>query len=145
MPKVLKRALVSLREMVDTAGPLLLLALALLAAAYFVLDPTPPRRVVLATGTEQGAYAEFGKRYADAAEDARHQGRAARDAGRGENLALLRDANSGVDLAFVQGGADDGERRNDARRARRRPGVARQHVLRAGVAVLSRGLRPGGR
>ena len=33
--------------------------------AYAVLDPSPPRRVVLATGVPQGAYSEFGLRYAE--------------------------------------------------------------------------------
>ncbi len=109
MPQVLRHTLLSLRDLAVTAGPFLLLALALLAVAYWVLDPTPPRKVTLATGVPQGAYAEFGKRYADAL--ARHgitvELRATQ--GAAENLALLRDANSGVDLGFVQGGAD-GER-----------------------------------
>jgi hypothetical protein len=43
-----------------------LLAALLLALAYWVLKPTPPRRLVLATGVSQGAYADFGQRYAQA-------------------------------------------------------------------------------
>ncbi|MGH6611084.1 MAG: TAXI family TRAP transporter solute-binding subunit, partial [Burkholderiaceae bacterium] len=57
-------SLVSLRDLMVSAGPFIVLALALLWLAYLILDPTPPRSVVLATGSEQGAYAEFGKRYA---------------------------------------------------------------------------------
>jgi TRAP-type uncharacterized transport system substrate-binding protein len=95
-----------LRAFLWAAAPSVLLGLALLALAYLVLQPQPPRRVVLATGIPQGAYAEFGGRYQSLL--ARHgitvelrptQGAA-------ENLALLRDPRSGVDLAFVQGGAD---------------------------------------
>jgi TRAP-type uncharacterized transport system substrate-binding protein len=95
-----------LRAFLWAAAPSVLLGLALLALAYLVLQPQPPRRVVLATGIPQGAYAEFGGRYQSLL--ARHgitvelrptQGAA-------ENLALLRDPASGVDLAFVQGGAD---------------------------------------
>ena len=63
MTRLFRDPLVSLREMLTTAGPLLLLSLLLLAGAYFVLEPAPPKRVVLATGPEQSAYAEFGKRY----------------------------------------------------------------------------------
>ena len=96
----------SLRELAITAGPFVLLAVALLVLAYQALQPNPPRKVVLATGVAQGAYAEFGKRYAE--QLARHgitvELRATQ--GAAENLALLRDPASGVDLAFVQGGAD---------------------------------------
>jgi TRAP-type uncharacterized transport system substrate-binding protein len=99
-PRLLKR------DLLATVGPFALVGIVLLAIAYWVLDPSPPRRVVLATGTEQGAYAEFGLRYAEIL--ARHgikvQLRATQ--GSAENLALLRDPDSGVDLAFVQGGAD---------------------------------------
>ena len=63
MPRPPQLSLVSLRELVISAGPFVLLALGLLWLSYLILDPTPPRTVVLATGPEQGAYAEFGKRY----------------------------------------------------------------------------------
>ena len=95
-----------LRAFLWTAAPSVLIGVALLVLAYLVLQPQPPRRVVLATGIPQGAYAEFGGRYKSLL--ARHgitvelrptQGAA-------ENLALLRDPRSGVDLAFVQGGTD---------------------------------------
>ncbi len=48
MPRLLRDTLISFRDLLATAGPLLLLTLALLAAAYLVLDPPPPKRVVLA-------------------------------------------------------------------------------------------------
>ena len=89
-----------------TIGPFVLLAVALLAIAYWVLDPSPPRRVVLATGTEQGAYAEFGKRYAELLKRDGITVELRATQGSAENLKLLRDPASGVDLAFVQGGAD---------------------------------------
>jgi len=94
------------RDLLATAGPFVLFALLLLLAAYWVLDPSPPRRVVLATGTEQGAYAEFGKRYAELlkAHGIKVELRATQ--GSAENLKLLRDPDSGVDLAFVQGGIE---------------------------------------
>jgi TRAP-type uncharacterized transport system substrate-binding protein len=106
MPQALRHTLLSLRDLLATAGPFVLLALALLAVAYQVLDPNPPKKVVLATGAEQGAYAEFGKRYAAllAAHGIAVELRGT--AGAAENLQLLRDPDSGVDLAFVQGGAD---------------------------------------
>jgi hypothetical protein len=99
-------ARLSTRDLLATSGPFVLLAVALLAIAYWVLDPSPPRRVVLATGSAQGAYAEFGKRYAEllAADGIKVELRTTQ--GSAENLKLLRDPHSGVDIAFVQGGAD---------------------------------------
>jgi TRAP-type uncharacterized transport system substrate-binding protein len=109
VPRLVRVALVSLRDLVATAGPFILVALALLIAAYFVLDPTPPQRVVLATGPEGSAYAEFGKRYA--AELARYGIRVELRASMGarENLRLLREAKEQVDVGFVQGGSGDEE------------------------------------
>lgn len=97
----------SLRDLTLTVGPFVMLAVALLLAAYHVLDPTPPKKVVLATGVEQGAYAAFGKRYAAMLKEHGIDVELRPTQGTAENLALLRDANSGVDLAFVQGGFDD--------------------------------------
>ena len=103
----------SLRILATTVAPFVLLAAALLALAYLWLQPTPPKHVVLATGVDQGAYSEFGKRYA--ALLAKHGIRVELRATQGaaENLALLRKGDSGIDLAFVQGGADEVERRGD--------------------------------
>ena len=53
---------------------------------------------------------------------------------------LLRDPTASVDIAFVQGGADHEPARRDDDGRRRRPGLARQPVLRAGLAVLPRRL-----
>ncbi|HWL74453.1 MAG TPA: TAXI family TRAP transporter solute-binding subunit [Burkholderiaceae bacterium] len=100
-------SLVSLRELIISAGPFILLTLVLLWLAYLILDPTPPRTVVLATGTDQGAYAEFGKRYATELAKFGIKVELRNTAGAAENRRLLRDANSGVDIAFMQSGAGD--------------------------------------
>ncbi len=107
MPHALRHTLLSARDLLVTAGPFILIAVLLLALAYKVLDPTPPTRVVLATGSEQGAYAEFGKRYASRLKAYGIDVELRYTQGAAENLALLRDPNSGVDIAFVQGGADE--------------------------------------
>ena len=106
MPHALRNTLLSVRDLLVTAGPFLLIALLLLVLAYKVLDPTPPKKVVLATGAAQGAYAEFGKRYAAMLAQHGIQVQLRETQGAAENLQLLRDAASGVDIAFVQGGAD---------------------------------------
>jgi hypothetical protein len=105
MRPLLRPAFSSLREIAGTALPLVVLALLLLGLAYWVLDPAPPRHVVLATGVEQGAYDEFGRRYAQLLERHGIEVELRRTAGAAENLELLRNPDSGVDLAFVQGGA----------------------------------------
>jgi TRAP-type uncharacterized transport system substrate-binding protein len=110
LPAALPGMLSHWRELLLAAGPLLVLGAALLVVAYIVLQPQPPRRVVLATGIAQGAYAEFGQRYAAWLAGHGITVELRPTQGAAENLALLRDARSGVDLAFVQGGADpDGE------------------------------------
>lgn len=99
--------LIGLRTALSTSAPFLLLAAALIALAYWMLDPNPPRRVVLATGVPQGAYAEFGQRYAERLQRHGIAVELRSTQGAAENLALLRDPNSGIDIAFVQGGAGE--------------------------------------
>jgi TRAP-type uncharacterized transport system substrate-binding protein len=110
MRRTIRETLVSARTLFITAGPFIVLTLALLAGAYYLLKPTPPKRVVMATGSEQGAYAAFGKRYA---EDLKRRGievELRNTAGSRENLRLLQDPKSGVDIAFVQGGSTESVR-----------------------------------
>ena len=107
MPNSLRHTLLSVRDLLATVGPFALLAVALLVPAYYVLDPTPPKKVVLATGVDQGAYAEFGQRYKTLLKTYGIEVELRSTQGAAENLALLRAPASGVDLAFVQGGADD--------------------------------------
>jgi TRAP-type uncharacterized transport system substrate-binding protein len=99
--------LLSFRDLVATAAPFVLVAAALLAIAYVLLDPTPPRQVVLATGQDQGAYAEFGKRYTQLLAENGIEVRLRKTAGAAENIDLLRQPGGDVDIAFVQGGADE--------------------------------------
>jgi TRAP-type uncharacterized transport system substrate-binding protein len=110
MPRTIRDTLISARELTATAGPFVLIAAALLFGAYFLLKPTPPKRVVLATGPEQGAYAAFGARYKE--ELKRHGIEVVLQTSPGsrENLRLLRDPKNDVQLAFVQGGAWDSQR-----------------------------------
>jgi TRAP-type uncharacterized transport system substrate-binding protein len=107
MPKILRHTLLSARDLLVTAGPFLVIALLLLVIAYFALDPTPPTKVVLATGPDQGAYSEFGKRYAAALKQRGITVELRATQGAAENLRLLLDPASGVDLAFLQGGAGE--------------------------------------
>ena len=102
MAQTVRYTLLSIRDLLLSFGPFVLLAVALLALAYWWLNPTPPKRVTLATGPAQSAYDEFGKRYQKAL--------AAYDIdvvlipteGSSANLEMLREGKA--DLGFVQGG-----------------------------------------
>jgi len=107
MPRVIRNTLLSVRDLLITTGPFLALAIVLLAGAYYVLKPAPPKRVVLATGPEQGAYAAFGKRYAEELKRYGIEVALRPTTGSRENLRLLRDPGNEVHLAFVQGGASE--------------------------------------
>lgn len=105
MAKKISYALLSMRAMLVSAGPFILLALGLLTLAYWWLDPNPPRHVTLATGPAQSAYAEFGSRYAKALAQNGIEVRLVPSEGSSANLQLLREGK--VDLGFVQGGSDE--------------------------------------
>ena len=84
------------------------LLVALVAAAVWVslrfFNAAPPRRIVLASGAEFGAYHQYAQRYV---EILRREGITVTErmtGGAAENLSLLLDPKSGVDVAFMQGG-----------------------------------------
>jgi TRAP-type uncharacterized transport system substrate-binding protein len=107
MPRFIRHTLLSVRDLVISAGPFVVLAALLLWGAYVLLEPAPPRRVVLATGPEQSAYAEFGKRYAEELKRYGIDVVLKPTRGAAENRRLLRDPKQQVDLGFVQGGSSD--------------------------------------
>ncbi len=82
---------------------LVVTALGFWVAAQFI-KPAPPSNITIATGSEQGAYHRFAKQYALELAKAGITLRLKSTAGSVENIALLRQAESGVDLALVQGG-----------------------------------------
>ena len=103
MPRTIHYTLVSIRDLLASAGPFALLALVLLVLAYLWLDPTPPKHVTLATGPAQSAYDEFGKRYQKALAANGIEVRLLPSEGSSANLQLLREGKA--DLGFVQGGS----------------------------------------
>jgi TRAP transporter TAXI family solute receptor len=113
VPRIVRETLISVRDLVIAWGPLIVIAIALLVVAYFLLDPNPPRHVVLGTGPENGAYAEFGKRYAAELKRYGIQVELRQTLGSQDNLRLLRDGKEALNLAFVQGGASETIRTNE--------------------------------
>jgi TRAP transporter TAXI family solute receptor len=103
MAKLRKFTQFSVSDLLASAGPTILIIAVLCALAYWLVDPSPPRMVVLATGQENSAYEELGKRYQKAL--ARHGVKVVlkRSLGSQENLQQLSDGK--VDIAFVQSGS----------------------------------------
>ena len=107
MPRVVRETLISMRDLMVAWGPFFLLGVALLVVAYWLLDPQPPKKIVLGTGPENSAYAEFGKRYQQELKRYGITVELRNTAGSRENLVLLRDRKQNVDVAFVEGGASE--------------------------------------
>ena len=112
MTQSLRYTLLSLRDLAVSVGPFILLALSLLLAAYWMLNPNPPKRVKLATGPAQSAYEEFGKRYAKVLAKDGITVELIASEGSAHNLRLLREG--AVDLGFVQGGTAEPAALDDA-------------------------------
>ncbi|MEP6723716.1 MAG: TAXI family TRAP transporter solute-binding subunit [Variovorax sp.] len=104
-PRTLKLILLSIRDLIASAGPIVFLVIGLLVAAYWWLQPQPPKHVTLATGPTGSAYAQFGKRYATALKANGIEVELKATSGSSENLQLLR--SGGADVGFVRGGSAD--------------------------------------
>jgi hypothetical protein len=101
----IRYALVSARELLVSAGPVVALAVGLLVLAYMWLNPNPPKKVTLATGPAQSAYEAFGKRYQQALKRYGIEVVLVPSEGSRANLRLLKEGRA--QLAFVQGGSGD--------------------------------------
>jgi TRAP-type uncharacterized transport system substrate-binding protein len=110
--KVLRHTLLSLRDLLISAGPVALLAVGLLVLAYWWLEPNPPKKVTLATGPAQSAYEAFGKRYQQALARYGIEVVLVPSEGSPSNLKLLRSGKA--DLGFVQGGAGERNANEDS-------------------------------
>jgi TRAP transporter TAXI family solute receptor len=96
-----------MKDFLKVYGPILLLIVASFVVTYQFIDPAPPRHLRLAAGAPGGAYAAFAKRYQAALAQNGITLDIVNTAGSMENLALLAAPQSGVDVAFVQGGTGD--------------------------------------
>ena len=102
LPKSVRYVLLSLRDLLTSASPFVIAAAGLLWLAYWWLDPMPPKKIVLATGPSQSAYAEFGQRYAKALQASGIEVELLTTDGSSANLELLHSGKA--DAGFVQGG-----------------------------------------
>ncbi|MBX9828541.1 MAG: hypothetical protein K2Y27_26565 [Xanthobacteraceae bacterium] len=74
-------------------------------AAVFLVSTVPPRTITMATGPEGGGYQVIGRRYRALLAGKGVELKLVATAGSVDNLALLRDPRSGVDIALIQGGS----------------------------------------
>ena len=85
-------------------GPAVLLGCIALLITYQFVDPAPPSRITIATGGPNGAYHAYAERYRAILARDRVTLDVLETDGSVENIALLESRDSGVDVAFVQGG-----------------------------------------
>jgi TRAP transporter TAXI family solute receptor len=97
-------AALSRRDRVRMAVLAAALVIAVIWAWAYFLQPGPPRRIVMASGAESGIYYQHALRYKEILGREGVTVELRRTGGAGDNLQLLRDRNSGVDVAFMQGG-----------------------------------------
>ncbi|HEY3444824.1 MAG TPA: TAXI family TRAP transporter solute-binding subunit [Myxococcales bacterium] len=84
-----------------------LLAVAVVAAfavAFHYVKPAPPKRIVLATASDEGGFKFYARRYVRILKREGIELVTRETDGSVQNVALLADPSSGVDVAFVQSG-----------------------------------------
>ena len=78
-----------------------------LALVYFI--PAPPSKVVMATAFKGASFEYYGRQYRDIFARSNVKLELLETAGSVENVALLQDPKSGVQITFVTGGVSDGK------------------------------------
>jgi len=80
---------------------------AAITTAFLIANPPPPKTITIATGAEGGTYSEYAKRYKEFFAKRGITLNLIPTKGAQENVDLLLEPNSGIDLAFVQSGLID--------------------------------------
>jgi len=98
----IKAGLLSLRDLFATAWWIFLIVGIGFVVAYQFVEPAPPKKIVITTGSESGAYYHFAQRYASILARDGVTLEVRTSAGSLENLQRLKDDEA--QLGFVQGG-----------------------------------------
>ncbi len=96
--------MLSRRDLLRIGALVVALAAACLWASFALLQPAPPSHIVLASGAEFGLYHVYAQRYRQILARDGVTVEERMTAGAGDNLRLLLDPKSGVDVAFLEGG-----------------------------------------
>lgn len=97
------------RELLEATLPSVLLICLALFFAYKFIDPAPPRKIVIATGEADLNYNAFAAIYGVYLQKEGITLSVRKTSGDSENLRLLKDPDSGVDIAFIQDGVAHSE------------------------------------
>ena len=89
------------------AAVLCIVGIISLALMYFI--PAPPSKVVMATAFKGASFEYYGRQYRDIFARSNVKLELRETAGSVENVALLQDPKSGVQITFVTGGVSDGK------------------------------------
>src|SRR5574343_1305108 len=98
----IKAGLLSLRDLFATAWWIFLIVGVGFVVAYQFVQPAPPKRIVITTGSDSGAYYQFAQRYAAILARNGITLEVRTSAGSLENLERLK--NDEAQIGFVQGG-----------------------------------------
>jgi TRAP transporter TAXI family solute receptor len=101
--KLNKEINLGLREKLFILLPAVVLMILAFVAAFYFVDPLPPRRITIGCGPPEGANFKFAQAYREILSKEGITLELKNTAGSAENLKLLETASGGVDIAFVQG------------------------------------------
>ena len=102
----LRAKVISIRDLLATAWPIVLITTIGFVVAYQFVKPAPPRTMSISTGADSGAYYAYAKRYATLLAANGITLEIKTSSGAQENLDRLN--NGETDIAFVQGGIQEG-------------------------------------
>jgi len=100
----MRRLFRTLWTQIAYVAPALVLIVAGFVFAYQFVRPAPPNKVVMATGSKDGAYFAYGTVYAERFRKEGFELELSQTAGSVDNLRLLTDEPAEVPVAFMQGG-----------------------------------------
>lgn len=101
----LRAKFISIRDLLATAWPIVLITALGFVVAYQFVEPAPPTRMTISTGGEAGAYHAYAKRYAELLAANGITLEILTSEGSQQNLERLRKGDA--DIAFIQGGVEE--------------------------------------
>lgn len=101
----LREKFVSIRDLLATAWPIVLITTIGFVVAYQFVRPAPPRHVTMSTGSQNGAYYAYAQRYAELLAVNGITLEVKSSAGSLENLERLK--RNEADIALIQGGVSE--------------------------------------
>ena len=111
--KKIKFTLFSLRDLFVAFGPMLLVLLIIVGAAYYLVDPAPDRVIEISTGQSDSSYQRFAKQYAVELAKNKVTLHINPSQGSQENLQKISDPDSDIQVGFVRSGSTEAQMAED--------------------------------